>query len=136
MNLASSFVALGLSMFAQFNPFTTTPPTLERFCGKLQQDQRDLRRVVVNLYPAAEGRECCKGATVASGVTGRWGSFNLKAKKLPGGLYWLEAETEGRKSSVLVQFKPKKYPDQLCSDTFWDVDGRGNIRVGRTITVD
>jgi hypothetical protein len=136
MNWVPALAMFGLSIFAQFNP-SATPPQVERFCGKLKWNQRNLRHVVVNLYPAAENGQCCEGATaIATGVTGHWGSFNLNTKHLPGGLYWLEVQPEGKKLSMLIQYKPKKYPDQLCTETYWGDDGSGHLGVGGLITVD
>ena len=154
MKSVSSLVVLplALSAFAQTHKITS-PPIVERLCGKLQRSEllpikdelnaftmktHDLRHVVVNLYPAAEDSQCCEAASViATTVTGHWGSFSLKTKRLPGELYWLEIQPDGRKSSVLVRYAPKKYSDQLCTETWWDVDGDGKMRAGwGTITVD
>jgi hypothetical protein len=136
MNSVSALALLGFITFAQFNP-RATPQQEERFCGKLKWDDRNLRHVVVNLYPASENRQCCEGATpIATGVTGHWGSFNLNTKKLPGGLYWLEVQPEGQKLSALIQYMPKKYPDQLCTKTYWADDGSGHLTVGEFITID
>jgi hypothetical protein len=144
---------LALSTFAQ-SPQNPQVPTLERLCGKLQHEEYrlrpgttnvsdvarwDLRHVVVNLYPAVENAQCCEGTIVAATtVTGHWGSFDLKTKRLQGGPYWLEVRPDGHSYSILVRYAPKRRSEQPCYDTFWTIDDKGVFTeaIQRTITVD
>jgi hypothetical protein len=153
LNLALIVYLLALNALAQ-TPQNTEAPTLERLCGKLQHVEYrlregttnvfdlarwDLRHVVVNLYPAVENAQCCEGTTVtATTVTGHWGSFGLKTKRLPGGLYWLEVLPDGHSHSILIRYAPRRRSDQPCYDTFWTIDDKGVFTEGisRTITVD
>ena len=90
----------------------------------------------MSLFLAGENGQCCEGAAaIVTSVTGHWGGFELKTNQLPGGLYWLEVEPEGRKYSILVRYAPKRHSDQLCYQTYWDIDDKGNFSEGKFITV-
>lgn len=134
---------LTVSAFAQAPTTALAPPTLERLCGKLRHVeyqlgiQKNLRKVIVNLYPAVRAGECCEaGPPIATAITGRWGSFHLKTKGLAAGSYWLEVQPNGRKYHMLVRYTPKRYPDQLCYQTYWDVHDDGSFGEGGVVTVD
>ena len=103
MNLAAALVLASFAVGALAKaPSAPRSATVERFCGKLQHveypritatsysvEARNLAHVVVNLYPAQESTECCEGAVpIATTLTGRSGSFNLKTKRFADGLYW------------------------------------------------
>jgi hypothetical protein len=144
------FLFIAASALAQ-TPQSRKQPTLERLCGKLLRTENipikgepnsftmkthDLGHVTVSLYPAQEKGMCCDGSPISTTVTGRWGSFEFKPKRVPGGLYWLEIEPEGHKYSILVRYTPKRYSDQLCFQTYWDIDDKGNFSEGTFLTVD
>jgi hypothetical protein len=133
-------------------PNSAPPPSLERLCGKLEHVQnvpvkdapntivskaRDLPRVAVRLYPAGENGQSCEGASaIATTATGHWGSFGFKSKQLPGGLYWLQVEPNERKYRMLIRYAPKRYSDQSCSETLWEVNDSGDFWRAQIITVD
>jgi hypothetical protein len=133
-------------------PNGAPPPTLERLCGKLEHAQdlpvknapntfktkeRDVRHAAVSLYAAGENGQCCEGATaIATTTTGHWGSFQLKSKQLPGGLYWLQVEPNGRKYRMLIRYAPKRFSDQLCTQTLWELNDSGDFWKVELITVD
>ncbi len=118
------------SAFAQA-PSSAQPPILERLCGKLEHAQdlpvkgepntivtkyQNLRHAPVSLYPAVENGQWSDGATpIVTATTGQWGSFQLKTKQLPGG---------------------KRFPDQLCTQTVWEVNDAGGFRKVALISVD
>jgi hypothetical protein len=153
MNLTSVVImaAVAASLSAQ-TPKADTPPTLERLCGKLHRvqefpdkkvpntiDQKEwnLSHVPVRLYPADGNNACCTGKTpIAETKTSHWGGFELKSKGIPAGTYWLEVEPNGQRSELMVQYSPKKYSNQLCTETFWEVDDTGNLRNATFIIVD
>jgi hypothetical protein len=144
-------VFLSASALAQA-PNNAPPPTVQRICGKLEYThdvpvkgdpksvvakEKDVRHADVDLYPATENGQCCEGLAAASTTrTGHWGSFELKSKHLPGGLYWLHVEWNDRKYQMLIQYEYKKYPDQLCSQAVWEVNDAGELRKVLFITVD
>jgi hypothetical protein len=127
---------------------------LERLCGKLQHvdalpiktevyeirtEILNIPRAAVTLYAADAGSPCCDRATpVATAVTGHGGSFRLKSKRLPGGMYWLQVEPNGRKYRMLFQYAPKRHSNQLCAETYWSVDEKGGFEVwtGKTILIE
>jgi hypothetical protein len=137
-------VLLSASAFAQA-PSSARPPTLERLCGMLQHvdalpiktEVYEIRTEILNiphaavtLYAADAGSRCCDRATpVAMAVTGHLGSFRLKSKRLPGGMYWLQVEPNGRKYRILFQYAPNRHSDQLCTETYWTVDEKGGFEV-------
>ena len=91
----------------------------------------------MQLFPGIEGSTCCEGLTsIATTVTGHWGAFRLKVKGARPGNYWIQAESESKKHSILVQYAPKRYPDQLCYKTYWDIDDEGRLSEGEFIEVD
>jgi hypothetical protein len=139
------------------NAFAQAPskpqPTVEKFCGKLYRihyvpirdkipsysiKTNDLRHVTVRLYAATENGKCCDGLSpIATTTTGHWGSFGFTSKGLPGGLYWLQAEPQGNKYSILVRYTPKRHADQLCYQTSWAIDDAGHFSEGwGIVTVD
>jgi hypothetical protein len=137
-------VLLSASALAQA-PGDAPPPTLERLCGKLQHvdalpietevygirtEILNIPHVAVTLYAADARSPCCNRATpVATAVTGHWGSFRLKSKRLPDGMYWLQVEPNGHKSRILFQYAPNRHSDQLCTETYWTVDEKGGFEV-------
>jgi len=151
LNSIGVLVLLSASAFAQA-PNDAPPPTVQRLCGKLEYThdipvkgdsksivtkEQDVRHAAVSLYPAVENGQCCEGVAAASTtMTGHWGSFQLKSKQLPGGLYWLQVEWNSRKYQMIIQYEPKKYSDQLCSQTVWEVNDAGDLRKVIFITVD
>jgi hypothetical protein len=144
-------VLLSASAFAQA-PNNAPPPNVQRLGGKLEYThdirvkgdpksivtkEKDVRHAVLNLYPAVENGQCCEGLAAAStAITGHWSSFELKSKHLPGGLYWLHVAWDNRKYQMLIQNEPKRYPDQLCSRTVWEVNDAGELPKVLFITVD
>jgi len=144
-------ILIASSAFAQA-PSSAQPPILERLCGKLEHAQdlpvkgepttivtkyQNLRHAPVSLYPAVENGQWSDGATpIVTATTGHWGSFQLKTKQLPGGLYWLQVEPDGRKYRMLVRYAPKRFPDQLCTQTVWEVNDAGGFRKVALISVD
>jgi hypothetical protein len=133
-------------------PKSAQPPTVERICGKLEHTEtipvkgdphtlvekvRNLRHVSISLFPADENRQCCEGANaIATTVTGHWGGFEMKLKRVPSGLYWLQVEPDGQKYRMIIRYAPKRYSDQLCTQTYWAIDNAGNFREGQFITID
>ena len=144
-------VLLSASAFAQA-PNNSSPPTVQRLCGKLEQTkdvpvkgepnnlatkEQDARHAAVSLYSADANGQCCELATaVTTTMTNHWGNFHLKSKHLPEGIYWLQVEWNGRKYRMLVHYAPKRYPDQLCSETEWEINDAGDFRKVEFITVD
>jgi hypothetical protein len=133
-------------------PNSAPSPSLERWCGKLEHvqnlpvkdapnafvtKQRDLRRGRVSLYPAGENSQCWEGAAaMATAVTGNRGCCELKSKHLPGGLYGLQVEPNGRKYRVLIHYAQKRFSDQLCSQPVWEASESGDFRKAQLISVD
>ena len=128
------------------------PPAVAKVCGKLQhyalvpveaaintveEKVMNLPGVSVRLYSARDNNECCAGMSpVAQTTTGQWGAFHFNAKNLTGGLYWLAVATNGREYKLLVRYDPKIKSDQLCHETFWEVDDAGNYWKAETVTLD
>jgi hypothetical protein len=153
MKLAVLFTLLFSAICAHAqNSRKNDPPAVVKVCGKLQhfaevpvkntkntvEDKiRNLPRVTMLLYSAKDGHECCVGMSpVAQTTTGHWGAFHFGPNKLTSGLYWLVAQTNGREYKLLVRYDPKMKSDQLCHETFWELDNVGNFWKTETVTVD
>jgi hypothetical protein len=129
-----------------------SPPKLERICGKLdrvesvptknkrgisKEKKRDLARVPVALYEAREGQPCCEGiAPVATAKTDHWGDFEIRPKHAAGGLYWLQVEPDGHRYKMLVQYRPKRNSNEMCTQKHWEIDENVNFVESQTITID
>jgi len=135
---------LALGAFAQAPRTAPWPPILDQLCGRLQhapdavlrgtafafdvKSVWNLPHVVVKLYPAVENAQCCKDAMAsANGITDRWGSFNLKTKRLQEGLYWLEVRPDGQSHALLVRYVPSRTSDQRCYENVWNIDDGGQF---------
>jgi hypothetical protein len=146
-----SLVLSAISAHSQ-SSLRSDPPTVAKVCGKLQHFEeipvknakntfedktKNLPGIAVSLFPAKDSSECCVGISpIAQATTGRWGAFRFSAKNLTSGLYWLVAKTNGQEYKLLVRYEPKSNPDQLCYQTFWELDDAGHFWITETITVD
>ena len=147
---------LTLLLFAHLAMAQTTrknPPTnVEKLCGKLVHSEdvpiknsqnvfntrsRNLPHIEVRLYRAEDILRCCDGLLLAAKTTtGRWGAFHFKEKGLTRGLYWIVVHPEGREYKLLLQYDAKKRREQLCSQTFWELNDAGDFWEAETVTLE
>jgi len=103
----------------------------------LVEKTTDISGAAISLYPTSGKTECCNAlSAIARSTTGRWGGFHLNDKRLPGGFYWLVAEVAGQKYKLLIQYVSQRNSNQLCSDTYWQLNENGEFWKTETIFVE
>jgi hypothetical protein len=150
ISILALFMSVGSAM-AQTSQ-KNAPAVVKNLCGKLihSEDERvrntqntfetrtrNLPRASMRLYRADDGHACCAEVLlVAKTTTCRWGTFHFNTKKTAAGLDWIAVKPDGRENKLFVRYDPKRNSDQLCYQTFWEVNDAENSCISETITVE